>query len=132
MDHIRKRTEYDCGVAVACMLSGRPYEYMLVVADEFHLTPQRGLSARSLGQLLTAVCGTQYGTRRPSALGPFGLARFTRFAALLTDDETKPGHWIAVRLGEVYDPELPEPVPIKAYDRALGRHIAVIVAPTYV
>ena len=127
IEHVRQRTSYDCGVAVASMLTALPYELVRLVAEECQLTSARGMSPTGLARLLTNVSGVAWRRRRPAALGPFGTARLSRFAALLAVDENK-GHWVAVSSGRVYDPERPDSVPIGTYSEGLERRVAFVVA----
>lgn len=119
---IRQKTEIDCGLATAAMLTGRSY------GDAFKHDPNpyadHGLSVTEFVTLAKALSGKGVSVSKAGYLLPLeeayieGVIGYDEPVALVIRpmDGRHHGHWIAMHKGNVFDPERKEKMGIGRYD----------------
>ncbi|KAA1015963.1 hypothetical protein FVF58_01010 [Paraburkholderia panacisoli] len=130
MQHVRQINANDCGIAVAAMLTGRAYRTTMRAAG---FTPHReeGLYVSEMIALLSGLTGREWKEWKTVAAGRLTL-RETAFpdgvAVVIGRRTGVPfGHWIAIRKGMAYDPELRAPLPMDDYPRGHWRVLRVVI-----
>jgi hypothetical protein len=139
MQLVRQINANDCGIAVAAMLAGRAYRTTLRAAG---FTPHReeGLYVSEMIALLSGLTGREWKELKTVATGRLML-RETAFPGEFVPPFTRAGgvavvigrrtgvpfgHWIAIRKGIAYDPELRAPLPMYDYPRGHWRVLRAV------
>src|SRR5262245_13940538 len=136
MQLVEQRYARDCGIAVAAILSGRPYEAVRESARPAGLLCHSGTSIDRLVAILERTTRRRWRAYPPDEFGPLAehaaVIRSPRPVALLIF-EPGPGvdnsHWIAVANGRIYDPEEERVWRLGSYPKAgwvLSRIITVV------
>lgn len=117
MKLIKQRNGVDCGLAVAAMLSGQPYDF----AAEADPNPdsERGLSPGDLVYTLEGLTGEPFYETRKGKGKPFSVYGLPKSpcAILIRESQKSFGHWIATDGALVFDPESETPVSLNKYPR---------------
>ena len=131
--HIFQRYDRDCGIAVAAMIARVPYRKAERAAIELFTTKgaYSGLTSSSLLDLLKELKRNKWskirGRRKRIADHP---SHPKPIAVLVRPSDRRCRHWIAICGGRVYDPELWNPVDLRAYRKRDWKVIlSVVPAP---
>jgi hypothetical protein len=129
MKHVCQRGRRDCGVAVAAMVAGIPYEQVL---DRWLgcLTVENGLREIAMWRLLEDITQDSWVIRFERApLARIGDHSFVNCpVAVVIQGEDGTRHYVAVEGSEVHDPQFTASCSISQYPKR-GWRVQAIVKP---
>jgi hypothetical protein len=125
MRHIKQKLDNDCGLAAAAMFAGSTYNK----AGAFDPNPESpiGVSSREMLVILGGLGVRAHISKRLYRV-PLALADAPDGCLLVIREDGKSyGHWVCIKDGLVFDPEMKRPLPMSEYER---RHWRVILVFT--
>lgn len=109
MFHIRQRVSWDCGVAVAAMVTRVSYEEVAWLED-------RGIHPGEMTRLLGELTRVEWREKTHMKRIPFSsIGKPAWCIPVVLENASACRHYVAIRGSVVFDPALPEPVPLRDY-----------------